>query len=126
MNILSMFKRTAWTPSSVPVAHGTHQGLAVAISNLPCLKDPGSEKRKYPYPDFGHDFLMELHKAIGDKNHARLSLEAGAQLTASIELREYPPIGVAISGKPHKSAQMFDSDVADLLISAFTSVGIGR
>ena len=123
--MLSLFKRRNWKPDVVPELRGSHDGLNVVVRNLPCLLDPSDGKRKYPYSDFGAEFLGELTDGqLRDFEHIHQVLSSGGGKTVAVTLRDHSPIEVAISGRASEHRKTFYSDLADALISAFESHGI--
>ena len=118
--MLSFFKRREWKPEIVPELKGVYDGLNVVLHNFPCLVDASDGKRKYAYSDFGREFLAELaDRQLGDFEHVRQVLSAGAGKTAYVRLRDLDAIEVQVTGHVSPRREQFYSDLADALIAAF-------
>jgi hypothetical protein len=120
--MFGLFERREWKPEVVPELKGSYKGLHVVLRNFSCLGDASDGKRKYPYPDFGSEFLSELtDRQLGDFDHVRQVLSADAGKTVYVRLRDLPAIEVQVTGRASSSRQQFYSDLADALIAAFDS-----
>jgi hypothetical protein len=117
-------KKRSWKPHVIADINGQLQEFKVKITNLPFLQDEGSAKKKFAYAEFGQEFLMQIHERIGGAELAHSRLQAGADVHAVVTLRSYPPITLTFSGKPNSSVRVFNSDIADILLNAFSSVGL--
>ena len=122
--MLDIFKRRNWIPDSIPELRGTYRDLHVTVRALPCLREEHGTRRKYRYPDFGSEFIEQLHKQLGRSDVLAAQLNTGAPAHALIALRALPPISVELRGKPDPRVDQFVSDIADLLIEAFQSAGL--
>ena len=122
--MFSWLKKRSWKPENLPELRGQEGHLVVRLTNLPCLRDEITGDRKYASPNFGHDFLMAFHDAIGGAQHAHPRLLAGSTITRVIRLPQHPAIGIELSGKPQDRLRRFDSDIADALINAFEAAGL--
>jgi hypothetical protein len=109
-------------PEIVPEVRGASHGLNVAIFNLPCRRDETSGERKYPYANFGNDFLNQFHDQLGEFHLVSGKLRAGAVVRAIVTLPPHSPITIELQGTPDRSWGQFASDVADTLIEAFDSI----
>jgi hypothetical protein len=124
--MFGLFKRREWKPEIVREMKGSYNGVHVVLRNFSCLSDASDGKRKYPYPDFGAEFLAELtERQLGDFDHVRQVLSADVGKTVYVRLRNLPAIEAQVSGRGSDSRQEFYSDLADALIAAFDSHRIG-
>lgn len=118
--MLSLFKRRDWKPEVLSELKRTNDGLTVVLRNFTCLIDTNAGKRKYPHLDFGAEFLLELtNRQLGDFEHVRRVLSAGAGKTAYVRLRDFGAIEVQVTGRASHRREQFYSDLADALIAAF-------
>ncbi len=122
--MLGWFKKRSWKPELLPELKGQEGHLIVRLTNLPCLRDDVTGDRKYIFTDFGYDFLMAFHEAIGGAKHAHSRLVAGSAITGDVRLPQQPRIGIEMHGKPHDRVRNFESDIADALINAYESAGL--
>jgi len=120
--MFGLFKRREWKPEVVSELKGSYNGLHVVLRNFSCLRDPSDGKRKYPYQNFGAEFLAELRdRQLGDFDLIRRVLSADAGKTAYVRLRDLPAIEVQVTGRASSRRDAFYSDLADALIAAFDS-----
>jgi hypothetical protein len=120
--MFGLFKRRERKPEVLPELKGSHNGLHVVLRNFSCLSDALDGERKYPYPDFGTEFLAELtDRQLGDFDHVRQFLSADAGKTVYVRLRDLPSIEVQVTGRVSSRREEFYSDLADALIAAFES-----
>ena len=122
--MFDLFRKRSWQYEVLDELRGSEDNLSVRLTHVPCLHDITSDKRKFAWPDFGYDFLLALHDAIGGAKHARACLNTDSSIVVSVQLKQGAAIGVEISGKPRNRIRDFESDIADALISAFGSSGI--
>lgn len=122
--MFGLFKRRKWISETVAEMRGTYRDLHVRVRNVPCLREEQGVDRKYPYPNFGFEFLHELHEQLGRIDTIAAQLNTGAPANALITLQSYPPISVELRGKPDRKMNQFQSDIADALLEAFKSVDL--
>jgi len=122
--MFGLFKRMEWESAILPQMKGVYGGIHVVISNLPYRLDRLRGKRTYAYPDFGAEFIDQLHSKLGDFEQLRRALAVSGSKTVFIELRELPEFQVEITGSISEKKRQFYSDIADALIEAFQSQGI--
>ncbi|MDR7070957.1 hypothetical protein J2X02_003831 [Pseudoxanthomonas japonensis] len=122
--MFGLHKKRSWKSDVLPELTGQESSLILRLTNVPCLRDEITGDRKYSSPNFGHDFLMALHDAIGGSKHAYSRLFAGSTITTLVRLPQQSAIGVEMSGKPNDNVRVFESDIADALISAFRMAGL--
>ncbi|MBX3652137.1 MAG: hypothetical protein KF771_12270 [Burkholderiales bacterium] len=122
--MFGLFKRRKWISETVAEMRGTYRDLHVRVRNVPCLREEQGVDRKYPYPNFGFEFLHELHEQLGRIDAIAAQLNTGAPANALITLQSYPPISVELRGKPDRKMNQFQSDIADALLEAFKSVDL--
>lgn len=128
---------------------GRAQDVSVTLTGLSFRQT--SRGRRYPYPDFGSDFIDALHKQlVGPRRRGLLrstpvcawceaSLDGVARqrvtVVADVALTKIPPIHLDIEmpgltcsrcGRPMVMIDDRDvaSDLSDALIAAFNSAGI--
>lgn len=113
------FKHKDWEPEILPEARGTNGRLKVVMNNLPCLHDPQSGERKFPFSDFGAELLEKLcAEQLADLDHVRRVVSTGRK-TVYVRLRDQPPVAVHVAGQIPADPDQFCSDLADCLVSAF-------
>jgi hypothetical protein len=123
--IWNIWKKKEWLLETLPAISGKQAGLQVTVYNFPCRKEKGKEHRKYPYADFGAEFIDALmNKQLADFSTISAALTCGESVEVSVRLRELPAMRVVIQGRPHPHENQFSSDVADALIDAFNKSGI--
>jgi len=122
--MLGLFKRRKWVAETLSEMRGTYRDLQVTIRNLPCLREDQGTTRKYPYRDFGFQFLSQLHEQLGSMDALAAQLNTGAPANALITLESYPPISVELRGKPDPKGAQFQSDIADTILEAFKSADL--
>lgn len=113
------FRHKDWEPEILPEARGTNGRLQVVMNNLPCLHDPRSGDRKFPFSDFGAELLENLcAKQLSDLDHVRRVVSTGHK-TVYVRLRDQPPVAVHVAGQIAADPDQFCSDLADCLVNAF-------
>jgi hypothetical protein len=122
--VLSWRKKRSWKPEILPELTGQEGQLIVRLTDVPCLRDEMTGDRKYAFSDFGHNFLIALHDAIGGAQPAHYRLLAGSTIKTLVRLPQRQAIRVEMSGRPNSSVRVFESDIADALISAFETAGL--
>ena len=120
--MFGLFKDRKWIPETLAEIRGIYRDLHVRVRNMPCLREEQGVGRKYPYPNFGFEFLHQLHEQLGCIDTLAAQLNRGAPAGALITLQSYPPISVELRGKPDQKMNQFQSDIADALLEAFKSV----
>lgn len=122
--MFGLFKRRKWVSETMAEMRGTYRDLHVRVRNMPYLREEQGVGRKYPYPNFGFEFLHELHEQLGRADAIAAQLNTGAPVNALITSQSYPPISVELRGKPDSKTDQFESDIADALLEAFKSVNL--
>ena len=113
------FKHRDWEPEIVPELRGTNGRLKIVMNNLPCLHDPLSGERKFPFADFGSLLLEKLcADKLADLDHVRRVVSTGHK-TVYVRLRDQPPVAVHVAGQIPSDPDQFYSDLADCLVIAF-------
>lgn len=102
----------------LPELRGRAGDLEVRVQSLPCRVDELG-RRRYPWRDFGCEFLEELGRRLPPFEQVRAALPEGT-LAVELHLGNQAPIQVELRGRPPTSRR-FDSDLADALIEAFRS-----
>lgn len=120
------FKRRSWKPEIIPELKGQEGNLRIKLMDVSCLRDRASGDRKYASPDFGLELLLAIHEKIGSAKSAHARLRAGSTISCIVRLPRLSPIAVELSGKPKENLRNFESDIADLLLNAFSSAGLMR
>jgi hypothetical protein len=84
--MFGLFKRGSWIPESVAELRGTYRDLHVRVRNMPCLREEKGSRLKYPYPNFGYEFLNQLHDQFGrvDTLATRLKMGTAANAIAAV------------------------------------------
>jgi hypothetical protein len=120
--MFALFKRREWVPETLAELKGSFAGLHVRMANVPCLREKEGTRCKFPYSDFGFEFLNRLHEQLGASDSLATRLNMGIPAKALIKLRSYPAMTVEIRGKASLDIGQFQSDIADALLAAFDSV----
>ncbi|MBQ3301569.1 MAG: hypothetical protein IJH04_05450 [Eggerthellaceae bacterium] len=121
--VFDLFRKRSWEPEVIREIQGAARGLTVRLKNFPCLRDKYTGDRKRISKDFGNEFLEAFHLAIGGAKQAHLRLAGGAKIVSTVRMRQLPAIDFELSGKPDENLTTFNSDIADVLIDAFKSIG---
>ena len=119
--MFGLFKRRTWVPETVAELRGSYRGVEVTLRNIPCLRDAEGGGRKFPFRDFGHQFVERLYEQLGSTASLATRLNMGTAAEVSVKLQSYEPIWVALRGKADRNIGQFQSDIADALIEAFKS-----
>jgi hypothetical protein len=128
---------------------GTARDVSVTLTGLSFRQT--SKGRRYPYPDFGSDFIEALHKELlaprrrGLLRSTLVCPSCGSSLEGSVDQRVAATVNVALRRAPairldvempgmtcpgcHRSLvriddRAVDSDLSDALIAAFDEAGI--
>jgi hypothetical protein len=121
---MNLFKKRRWYEEILPAMVGSYSGLTVELAGVPCRTDEESREHRYRYSDFGFEFIEELHRQLGEFSTVRQALQANRSMSATVHVRDLPPISVRLSGAPPKSKKAYFSDLADALIDAFEKHGL--
>lgn len=112
-----------WKDAVINSAQGENNGVEVIIKNIPCLES--NNKRKYPYSNFGRDFIhLLLYEKIS--NYEQDVLKNNGKVNCFVDLSHYSPIEVNINAGSVGSEKEFYFNVSEAIVKAFKGVSFKR
>lgn len=113
------FRHRHWQPEILPEVRGTNGRLEIVMNDLPCLHDPESGERKFPFSNFGSQLLVKLCiEQLTDLDHLRRVVSTGHK-KVYVRLHGQPLVAVRVAGQIPQDREQFCSDLAACLVDAF-------
>ncbi len=120
-----MFKTKEWKICYLSEIIGCSKDVQIIFRNLPCKIDTSSDRKKYPYNDFGCELYEALvGQKLGDFPQINRRFELNGEINETIALKDYPNIEVELTLKGVIDDKTFYYEVGEAMTDALSKAGI--